>query len=100
MNNYDLHKKTPHYINRRNYSNWYAITDKNGELTGYKYIDPDDTSFTETVPISSYKLIMGIGKGGSRRRTVYRMHKSHRKSKRVRHTRRKQTRRHRHTRRR
>ena len=100
MNNYGLHKQTPDYINRHDYSNWYAITDKNGELIGYKYIDPNDPSYIETVPINSYKLIMGIRNGGSRRRTVYRMHKSHRKSKRVRHTRRKQTRRHRHSRRR
>ncbi len=84
---------------RKNYENYNARTDENNTLLGYTYTNPY-TNKSRDMPIDEYKRYMGIGQGGSRRRTVYRMHKSHRKSKRVRHTRRKQTRRHRHSRRR
>jgi hypothetical protein len=87
------------YKARKNPENWNAITDKNGQLIRFQYKNPYDES-KQNATIEDYAKLMGIGKGGSRRRTVYRKHKSHRKSKRVRHTRRKQTRRHRHSRRR
>jgi len=83
----------------KNPENWNATVDRKQQLTGYSYTNPYSGA-KQNATVGQYANLMGIGQGGSRRRTVYRKHKSHRKSKRVRHTRRKQTRRHRHSRRR
>jgi hypothetical protein len=84
--------------------NWKPRINDKYELTGYQYTSPYNSNFTKIVHPGYYAHIMGLYNnrrkrgGGSRRRTVHRKHKSHRKSKHVRHTRRKQTRRHRHRR--
>ena len=83
----------------RNPDNWTTTTD-NRQLTGYVYSSPYYNGVTKNVTPREYGALMGVRKGGSRRRTVHRKRKSHRKSKRVHHTRRKQSRRHRHSRRR
>ena len=84
----------------RNPDNWTANTTGSSgrELDSFSYKSPDRPGVTQTLTPKQYGALMGVTKGGSRRRTVHRKHKSYRKSKRVRHTRRKQTRRHRHRR--
>lgn len=83
----------------RNPNNWTPVTNSQGQLTEYKYQSPRHTNVTSNAYPKEYAALMGLGRGGSRRRrTVHRKRKSHRKSKRVHHTRIKHTRRHRHRR--
>jgi hypothetical protein len=82
----------------RDPKNWNANTTDCRQLDSYSYRSPYHHGVTQTLSPRQYGTLMGVIKGGSRRRTVHRKHKSYRKSKRVRHTRRKQTRRHRHRR--